>query len=129
METNYKNTVTKKKTEAESLLSTEQFNACNEIIQAATSKKAAESLVSLQNQSDLTEIEITMVKELGKVLNINIQDDLAETLINLTLSMDVGAKKTVPVVGLIGSAAIDAARTTAIGWSVVVDLIKENNEL
>lgn len=130
MAENYKKVKKNKRIEAGKLMDAEQLNACHIAIHSATATSGVLGAVPIPfaDAIPISAAQITMVIALGKIFHQEITSAAAKGLIGAAASTLVGRNlvKFIPIVGWGVSAVVAAGVTEAIGWTIAVDMAKNN---
>ncbi len=133
MSEDYKAVRSGKKKEAEELMTTEQFTACNIAIHTASVAAGVAGAIPIPvaDALPISGAQITMAIALGKVFDQQLSETAAKALISAAASTFVGRQlvKIVPIAGSIVSAGVAAGVTEAIGWTLAVDFANKSLSL
>lgn len=127
MSENYKTIISDKKVEAEKLMTSEQFTACDAAIHTASVAAGAIGTIPTPVTDSISDEQIKMAIALGEIFDQKLSETTAKSLIDNVTSTSVGknATRVIPIVGWIATAAVAVGVTEAIGWSLAVDFAKK----
>lgn len=119
--------------EAGKLMTSKQITSCNAIIHtAAVACGACGGIpIPIADAVPMSAAQVTMVLSLGKVFDIKLTNSAAKSILSGAAGILVGRAavsgilKFIPVAGWIASAAVAAAVTEALGWSIANDFASQ----
>ena len=119
--------------EAGMLMTSKQITSCNAIIHTAAVACGAcgATPIPIADAVPMSAAQITMVISLGKVFDIKLTNSAAKSILGAAAATLIGTTaarsvlKFIPVAGWIASAAVAAAVTEALGWSIANDFASQ----
>lgn len=127
MSENYKSIISDKKVEAEKLMTSEQFTACDAAIHTASVAAGAIGTIPTPVTDSISDEQIKMAIALGEIFDQKLSETAAKALISSVESTFVGKTgiKPILIAGWMASAAVAVGCTEAIGWFLAVDFAKK----
>ena len=130
-EENYLIVTKEKKEEAQKFMTSEQIESCSIAIHSASVAAASEAIIPIPvvKTMPITETQISMVIELGKIFNEKITENEAKDLLEASTptAIEKTMKNLISVETLTMSAAVAGGITEALGWAIAVELANKAN--
>ena len=130
-EENYLIVTKEKKEEAQKFMTSEQIESCSIAIHSASVAAASEAIIPIPvvKTMPITETQISMVIELGKIFNEKITENEAKDLLEASTptAIEKTMKNLISVETLTMSAAVAGGITEALGWAIAVELDNKAN--
>ena len=112
-------------------MTSEQIESCSIAIHSASVAAASEAIIPIPvvKTMPITETQISMVIELGKIFNEKITENEAKDLLEASTptAIEKTMKNLISVETLTMSAAVAGGITEALGWAIAVELANKAN--